>query len=83
MSESPPVEQPPLEQPTPPVDVIPWYQSTVIWTQLVGSFAGVLTIFGVHVLDDPAKQLAIVGLIVTVATIYFRLRSTETIRVKK
>ena len=62
-----------------PAQSMPWWQSKVIWTQIVGISAGIASAAGVHVLDDPTLQLTIVGALTAIATVVFRVMSTKTI----
>jgi hypothetical protein len=65
------------------VDVVPWYMLKTVWAQIIGLVAGALTLLGVHVLEDPNVQVGLVALLSAAATIYWRVTSTSTARVKK
>lgn len=56
----------------------PWYESKIVWAQVVGVIAGGASLFGFDVLQDPALQASIVGAVVAAATIVARIWFTKT-----
>lgn len=62
---------------TPP-DQISWYQSRIIWLQVVGAATAVLALFGHSISPDDQQNLVNIlttsaGIVVTVVTIYHRV----------
>ena len=60
------------------VETKPWYASKTIWAQVISVVASVATAAGVHVLENPETQSMVVGVVVAIATIVFRVVSKPT-----
>lgn len=57
------------------------FTSKTNWTMVIGLVANVLTINGVHVLDDPATQLLIINTLMALFGIIFRTTATQALHV--
>jgi hypothetical protein len=57
------------------------FASKTVWTMAVGLVAEILTLSGVHVLDDPTMQATVVAMLMAVFGALFRVTATQPLHV--